>query len=57
MNTQTPAPEATEIGADEISVYWQTGCTSCLRTKEFLTEHGVAFRSRNVLEDDAALDG
>jgi glutaredoxin len=42
--------------ADTISVYWQTGCTSCLRTKEFLTKHGVAFRSRNVLEDDTALD-
>ncbi|MDX5362481.1 MAG: DinB family protein [Alphaproteobacteria bacterium] len=41
---------------DRISVYWQTGCTSCLRTKEFLTEHGIAFRSRNVLEDDTALD-
>ena len=43
-------------GADEVYVYWQTGCTSCLRTKEFLTEHGVAFRSRNVLEDETALD-
>lgn len=41
---------------DVISVYWQTGCTSCLRTKEFLTRHGVAFRSRNVLEDQEALD-
>jgi glutaredoxin len=42
--------------ADEISVYWQTGCTACLRTKEFLTRHGVPFRSRNVLEDPAAFD-
>src|SRR5215207_2248830 len=42
--------------ADEISVYWQTGCTACLRTKEFLTRHGVTFRSRNVLEDPAAFD-
>lgn len=37
-----------------VSVYWQPGCTSCLRTKEFLTRHGVAFRSRNVLEDESA---
>lgn len=41
---------------DTISVYWQTGCTSCLRTKEYLEQNGVAFRSRNVLEDGAALD-
>lgn len=42
--------------ADEpISVYWQPGCTSCLRTKEFLTRHGVRFASRNVLEDETAL--
>ncbi|QIE56620.1 hypothetical protein G5B40_14960 [Pikeienuella piscinae] len=52
MNDTSQA-DATE---DKISVYWQTGCTSCLRTKEFLTEHGIEFRSRNVLEDDAALD-
>src|SRR4051812_36143494 len=40
----------------EISVYWQTGCTACLRTKEFLTRHNVPFRSRNVLEDPAAFE-
>ena len=39
-----------------IRVYWQPGCTSCLRTKEFLTRHGVPFVSRNVLEDASALD-
>jgi glutaredoxin len=41
---------------DEIRVYWQTGCTACLRTKEFLTRHGVPFISRNVLADGGALD-
>ncbi len=41
---------------DDIRVYWQTGCTSCLRTKEFLTRHGVAFASRNVLEDETAFE-
>ena len=40
----------------EILVYWQPGCTSCLRTKEFLTKHGVAFTSRNVLSDAGAMD-
>ena len=39
---------------DLIRVYWQPGCTSCLRTKEFLTSHGIAFESRNVLADPQA---
>ena len=34
-----------------LKAYWQPGCTSCLRMKEFLTRHGVAFVSVNVLED------
>lgn len=42
--------------SDTVSVYWQTGCTSCLRVKEYLTAKGVAFRSRDVLADPAALD-
>ena len=46
----------TSATADEIRVYWQPGCTSCLRTKEFLTRHGVAFVSRNILADAGALD-
>jgi glutaredoxin len=37
-----------------IKAYWQPGCTSCLRMKEFLTKHGVPFVSVNVLEDKAA---
>lgn len=39
-----------------VRVYWQPGCTSCLRTKEFLTRHGVEFESRNVLADSSAFD-
>jgi len=39
---------------DIIRVYWQPGCTSCLRTKEFLALHGVPFASRNVLADPQA---
>src|SRR6185436_12593101 len=50
MATTTPAPD------DAIRVYWQTGCTACLRTKEFLTRHGVPFISRDVLADTDALD-
>jgi glutaredoxin len=46
-------PQAT-AGAP-LKAYWQPGCTSCLRMKEFLSEHGVAFVSVNVLEDEGAL--
>jgi len=38
-----------------IKAYWQPGCTSCLRMKEFLTRHGVSFVSVNVLEDRTAM--
>src|SRR6516164_10849086 len=40
--------------ASVIKAYWQPGCTSCLRMKEFLIKHGVAFVSVNVLEDKDA---
>ncbi len=40
----------------DVSVYWQPGCTSCLRAKEFLTRHNVPFRSRNVLADAGAYE-
>jgi len=35
-----------------LKVYWQPGCSSCLKTKEFLLEHGVPFQSVNVLADE-----
>ena len=35
-----------------LKVYWQPGCSSCLKTKEFLLDHGVRFESVNVLEDE-----
>ncbi len=47
---------ATPIRDDAIRVYWQPGCTSCLRTKEFRAKNGVPFLSRNVLADDAAFE-
>jgi glutaredoxin len=37
-----------------VKAYWQPGCTSCLRMKEFLAKHGVPFVSVNVLEDPDA---
>ncbi len=35
-----------------LTVYWQPGCSSCLRTKEFLSRHGVPFVSVNVQADE-----
>ncbi len=41
--------------ADALQLYWQPGCTSCLRTREFLNAHAIAFDSFNVLENNGAL--
>ena len=38
-----------------IKVFWQPGCTSCLRTKEFLTNQGIAIESIDVHNDPAGL--
>jgi len=37
-------------------LYWATGCTSCLRAKEFLERNDVAFHSHNIAEDMSLLD-
>ena len=42
--------------ATRYAVYWQPGCTSCLRTKELLRSHGVEFESINVRETPRALE-
>ncbi len=39
-----------------VRVFWAPGCTSCLRTKEFLTRRGVAFESVNVKAQAGAMD-
>ena len=39
---------------EPLKVYWRPGCTSCLRTKEYLAHHGIAFVSVNVIEDEAS---
>lgn len=51
----TSTQSATRAGADTrppLKVYWQPGCSSCLKTKEFLIANGVAFESINVLEGE-----
>lgn len=35
-----------------LKVYWQPGCSSCLKTKEFIIDNGVPFESVNVLDDE-----
>lgn len=40
---------------EEISVYWTTGCSSCVRVKEFLTRKGVPYESINVAKEPAAM--
>ena len=40
----------------EFTVYWQPGCSSCLRAKEFLTANGIEYKSVNVREHDSAMD-
>jgi glutaredoxin len=44
------------MSTSHIHLYWATGCTSCLRVKEFLERNDVQFVSHNVVEtgDDTA---
>lgn len=37
-----------------IRVFWAPGCTSCLRTKEFLTRRGVPYQAINAASDPGA---
>lgn len=39
----------------EIHLYWATGCTSCLRVKEFLERNDVTFVSHNVVQSDDSI--
>lgn len=40
----------------QYTVYWQPGCSSCLRAKEFLADHNIPYHSVNVREDQKAMD-
>ncbi len=46
----TPAIE----GRPALRVYWQPGCTSCLRAKEFLEANNIPFVSINVRSSETA---
>jgi glutaredoxin len=43
------------IAGEKIRVFWQPGCTSCLKTKEFLADNGVEFESINVHGNPAGM--
>ena len=42
--------------ADDFRVYWQPGCSSCLRAKEFLAARGIAYESINVRATPEAME-
>ena len=42
--------------SEPLKVYWQPGCSSCLRAKEFLNKHNVVFVSINVREDQQGFE-
>lgn len=42
--------------SEELVVYWQPGCTSCLKVKEYLASRHVPFRSVNVLQDAQGME-
>ena len=44
------------LAAERVKVFWQPGCTSCLRTKEFLTKSGVEYESINVHGNPAGME-
>jgi glutaredoxin len=43
------------LPAPALKVYWQPGCTSCLKVRELLREHGIEFESINVRADPDAV--
>jgi glutaredoxin len=42
--------------AEKIRVFWAPGCTSCLRTKEFLTRQGIEYEAINAASDPGAAE-
>ena len=47
-------PEEPAAAQLPLRVYWQAGCSSCLRAREFLDAHAIDFVSINVRENDSA---
>ena len=36
------------MNAPALKVYWKTGCSSCVKVKEFLSQLGVDYESINI---------
>ncbi|MBG9390690.1 glutaredoxin domain-containing protein [Caenimonas aquaedulcis] len=51
MSLNIPHPP---FNPNRVRVYWQPGCTSCLRTKEFLTKQGIDYDSVNAQNNPEA---
>jgi glutaredoxin len=47
---------AAENAVERVRVFWQPGCSSCLRTKEFLSKNGVEYESINVHGNAAGME-
>lgn len=60
MNTSgVPVSSVSDEAIDmsqPLRVYWAPGCTACLRMKEFLVGHGVAFESIDAARDARGRD-
>lgn len=58
MNLNQPAaPVPAATSASDLPIlYVKTGCPWCEEVIEFLSEHGIGYREKNVSQDPAALD-
>lgn len=48
-------PVDAEADRPEFTIFWQPGCSSCLKAKDFLEEHGFSYESVNVLDRPDAM--
>ena len=51
-----PSSGVSPAKAAGLRLFWQPGCSSCVKVKEMLTELGVPFTSVNILDHDDAMD-
>jgi glutaredoxin len=47
--------EEAPVADSQVVVFTMTGCQHCAGVKAYLSEKGIAFTERNVLEDDKAM--
>jgi glutaredoxin 3 len=58
MNLNQPAAPARSatLARDLPILYVKTGCPWCEEVVDFLSEHGIGYREKNVSQDNAAMD-